>query len=751
MSTTWDVVVSAFGARPETDEILKSVAVLLHPDWPHELRGLPSGRSRLVRANDPDRLISAVEELADDRGVYYTLNPVRHDLGDRAARVTDVTQRYNLLIDVDPVKAVVDAMATDAEKDAAVALASSVLDHLCKLGWPAPVMIDSGNGSHLIYRIDLPANDHTRVIIGRVLKALADKLNTPEAKIDTKVHNASRISKLPGTWVRKGPSTDDRPHRMAHLIWAPDRVECVSLDQLEAVAGVEVTAEPVKRADGWSDVTVNGEGGLTTYVRRAIEGECGKLNLATERNNALNAAAFALGQFALWPEMQVDEAKEALRRTAELIGLAADPGCGPKGIDATIRSGWESGAKEPRPRPVEHKNGKHAQAKPLRALTVRGHEIKPEKVDWLWRDRVAIDFITIFAGRTGIGKSFVAMDLAARLTTGKTLPDGSLPGGPANVLVISEDPLSQMLVPRLIELGANMTRVAFMTFEAMTRYTLDKTDMLSQASEEAEYPRLIVIDPPTNFLGEVDEHKNAEVRAVLMRLVDWIQGKGVALILITHINKQIGKGIEAIYRVMGSVAWVSTSRVAMAFTADPKDRTRCLFVGLKNNLGPMAKTMIYQISSTDSLAAVTWHGFSEVDADEAMTSTPAKRVSENVLSWLEKRFREKRVWLSKELTDLWIKQEGGSHNALHKDLTRDLYDGKFQKTNKVPGSADWHWVACFGWPPESPPESPPSSHPGEKGGVSAPFESRAESPESPESPYLSPCNKRTDQLSGGGV
>ena len=111
MADVWDVVVSAFGAKPEADEVLRAVSVLLHPNQPHELRGLPSGRSRIVRLSDPDHLLAAVGELADDRGVYYTLNPVRGDLGDRAANVSDITQRFNLLIDVDPVKTVKDSMA----------------------------------------------------------------------------------------------------------------------------------------------------------------------------------------------------------------------------------------------------------------------------------------------------------------------------------------------------------------------------------------------------------------------------------------------------------------------------------------------------------------------------------------------------------------------------------------------------------------------------------------------------------------
>jgi hypothetical protein len=90
---------------------------------------------------------------------------------------------------------------------------------LDSLGWPPPLVLDSGNGFHLWYPIDLPAADGGRV--GRVLKGLACLYDTPAAAVDTSVFNPSRIAKLPGTWARKGDATADRPHRMARVLEAP--------------------------------------------------------------------------------------------------------------------------------------------------------------------------------------------------------------------------------------------------------------------------------------------------------------------------------------------------------------------------------------------------------------------------------------------------------------------------------------------------------------------------------------------------
>lgn len=164
-------------------------------------------------------------------GVYVTLNPLQPDLlarannrlkvaRDRGQAASDrnVIARRWLLIDVDPVR-VSGVSASDAEKAAARLVADGVRGDLDGRGWPAPIFLDSGNGYHLWYPVDLPADDGGRV--ERVLKGLALLHDTEAATLDTSVFNPSRIAKLPGTWARKGDSTADRPHRMARVLEAP--------------------------------------------------------------------------------------------------------------------------------------------------------------------------------------------------------------------------------------------------------------------------------------------------------------------------------------------------------------------------------------------------------------------------------------------------------------------------------------------------------------------------------------------------
>lgn len=185
--------------------------------------------------------------------IYVTLNLAHTDLLARAVNHlkqgvreattdNDILRRRWMLIDCDPVRPS-GISATDAELSLAIEKAAAVRGYLTDQGWPEPVVVMSGNGQHLLYRIDLPADD--RGLVERLLHALSEKFDDDKVKIDTAVHNAARITKVPGT-VTAGKGDDlrgvegvpDRPHRRGRLEDPPTVVKVVLTEQLEAVAAL---------------------------------------------------------------------------------------------------------------------------------------------------------------------------------------------------------------------------------------------------------------------------------------------------------------------------------------------------------------------------------------------------------------------------------------------------------------------------------------------------------------------------------
>jgi len=177
--------------------------------------------------DDIDKLAAAAASIRCASGVYFVPNIVNPALLARAhnrirqvqkestTSDADIIARRWMLIDVDPMRPA-GISSTDSEHQAALAVAQQIADHLRGEGWTDPLMGDSGNGGHLLYRIDLPTADGS--IVQRCLAALASQFNTPTVKVDTDVFNPARIWKLYGTVACKGDSTPERPHRLARIL-----------------------------------------------------------------------------------------------------------------------------------------------------------------------------------------------------------------------------------------------------------------------------------------------------------------------------------------------------------------------------------------------------------------------------------------------------------------------------------------------------------------------------------------------------
>jgi hypothetical protein len=113
-----------------------------------------------------------------------------------------------------------------------------------------PIEADSGNGFHLLYRIDLPNNDEAKELVRRCLLALASRFDTPEVFVDKSVFNASRITKAYGSVARKGADAPQigRAHRRSRMLTAPSEMQTVSIDLLNALAAEAPAPTPTTTA-----------------------------------------------------------------------------------------------------------------------------------------------------------------------------------------------------------------------------------------------------------------------------------------------------------------------------------------------------------------------------------------------------------------------------------------------------------------------------------------------------------------------
>ncbi|HEX03559.1 MAG TPA: hypothetical protein ENH10_00160, partial [Bacteroidetes bacterium] len=221
-------------AKPAT--IHKTLTSLCEENQLTELRALSvrdpgSGTTRNYSGFFDDYEAMAAEAAQINpyaKGVYFTPNPLEMDVDQNSlnqllparkgesATDTDVSRIHWLLVDFDPDRQP-DTSSTVEEQAASISLAKRVRGQLEDLGWPKPVIASSGNGAHLMYRVDLPIEDSG--LIRGALEALAGMFDTPKVHIDKSVHNPSRIWRLYGTWAHKGENTPERPHRQSQILW----------------------------------------------------------------------------------------------------------------------------------------------------------------------------------------------------------------------------------------------------------------------------------------------------------------------------------------------------------------------------------------------------------------------------------------------------------------------------------------------------------------------------------------------------
>ena len=96
------------------------------------------------------------------------------------------------------------------------------MKRLMATGFSEPIVADSGNGYHLLFKVHISTDD--RQVVADFLSVLDMWFSTDEAKIDTAVYNPSRITKLYGTIAAKGAHTPERPHRQSCIIRYPEQI-----------------------------------------------------------------------------------------------------------------------------------------------------------------------------------------------------------------------------------------------------------------------------------------------------------------------------------------------------------------------------------------------------------------------------------------------------------------------------------------------------------------------------------------------
>src|SRR4051794_9137327 len=212
------------------------------------------------------------------------------------------------------------------------------------------------------------------------------------------------------------------------------------------------------------------------------------------------------------------------------------------------------------------------QATPLPVRPVS--QVAPRPLEWLWPGRLALGKLAILDGDPGLGKSLLALDLCARLSTGRPWPDGSPSPGPAACLVLNgEDGDDDTVLPRLQALGAELDRVFVWRRQLAAPLSLPSQANLLDEALDFTHARLLVIDPIMAFLdSSVLSASDQSIRRALFPLHCLAEKHRCVALMIRHLNKTTLR--RALYRGGGSIGLTGACRSAWLVGPDPHEPDR---------------------------------------------------------------------------------------------------------------------------------------------------------------------------------
>jgi len=327
--------------------------------------------------------------------------------------------------------------------------------------------------------------------------------------------------------------------------------------------------------------------GTTRYGQSALDGEAGKVLQACEgdRNNVLNAAAYAVGQLVAGGEIDLQDATSALTRA----GLAA--GLGAKEVEATLTSGLEAGQKDPRRAPDDGRRdgsdaddprddtrntgstddeGKGSDEPQLLEL-VDWRDIKPEPTRWHLRGLLPESVCMLLTAEMKTGKTWLTLDMALALAIGGRACGYYAAEEPRPSLIYSPEGSIKNLARRLHGLcwgnRINPEETAGRIHIIGGRISLDEprhVDAL-RATIDAVEPGLIVLDPLVALYRGRDENSSSDLHPILDDIRSLLECYGgVSCLVVHHSSKgwkdqsafHVGRGSSAIGAWADGQIWV---------------------------------------------------------------------------------------------------------------------------------------------------------------------------------------------------
>ena len=590
------------------NQIRQGLEAYLDPDTWTEIRSFqPYPTSRWF--NDLDQAAEyALEQSKREivKGVYFVANPIDPDKVNKNKGATvgaDILRRRWVLIDVDPDRPT-DTNATEEEREAGWQVIQSVREELHDRGWMAPLLASSGNGWHLCFPVDLPATEAITAQVKNLLAGLNKRHGREgQAKVDCKVHDLSRIWKLPGTMTRKGQDSPERPWRQASLLDGYPTLDArwqarptnnaalvATLEDWQAEEAKEAEQEVrlakaltfqvmpdtnvLERAKKYlsvMDPSIKGYPGNPQLVKAACRLVQG-FNL--DPTTALEAIA-EWNSRCVPPWSDVELRRMIKKATHQPSDKPVGYLLGPTRTVGQLDSWTLGDGQQQQQTKIEVSPHAHTRETDWQWATETLDKIRPVPVRWIVRAPDGKGFLpaglAVVSGDPGMGKSTLIRAVMAQITSGQG--PFQVDGQGDVLIVVAEDDESSIVLPHILSCGGDPRRIhCLRTTQEGPKGTVrpEPEDLLRDWLDGHPETKLVVFDVLASWASSLgkDLNKGQDCRAILDPLNKIGQDRGMAMAVLHHNTKSTA---SALNKVSGSQQIAATARCVWIVGENPND------------------------------------------------------------------------------------------------------------------------------------------------------------------------------------
>lgn len=500
-----------------------------------------------------------IRALALTRNVYVGVCPRRNMKGGK----DDVSRIHCLWADLD-------AKAFNNGK-------SEALERLKRFSLPPTMIIDSGNGYHAYWRLKKAEDITGKADIQRLeayLKGIS--VNLPS---DPTVGEVARILRLPGTTNHKDPN-NKLPVSLVEC--NPDRQY-----NLSSFDTCIVVPQPKK--------SVNPPGWLSESLREMCDGNrnstFAKVTGSLHRNRYTPADIFAL----LSPlAAEYSFPQDELRRVVESISKYPQANSLPsslKSLDTSV-----------------------ADSAPMKAMSLNElFAAGGSKIDWRIKDVLPLQGVGILGGPSGIGKTWMLLDLAIECAVGGKWI-GHLETTKGRVLYIDEESSHMLLRHHLTRLltAKNQTNASldlFFAVEQGLRLTnSNSVEKLGKLLDEKK-PDLVIVDTLIR-VHDAEENSASAMSQVFEVIRHLRQRHGCAFLFADHQRKPGATMTSPEFMLRGSSDKVAAVDTLLSVIKKDDDR---IVDHSKSRYGKHIQAFVFRIADiSDEATTLSYLGESDL-------------------------------------------------------------------------------------------------------------------------------------------